>query len=429
LTRRRAFIRTVIVEIVFFAILHALLSAGLYAFFADTGPVFLSFLLALPFYGMYYARSTSSFVLFIAAHIGLIIWPLFLPAIWTPNAVIEAQLPGAPLSSMIIGYPSHLIAPLRICWFVFLLAAAIRSISVRLRGHRGFDTGYLLFCCGLLTALSLISGYFDMKPITALNAAWAFVIITGFIMYNQTARIDDSLEILTGAGKKPVSAIIRFNNAILAVFLIPVALFAVISPWLPLGRVMSLLGEAALAALRGLFQFIGWLISLFPSKTEKMPPDAALPAQEMAGLMEKQETPAWLALLEAIINALITILIVSLIAAAIGYGVYKLYKRFLATRGTENKEEEGGDVSEYIGPKFAPGPIANAVGAILRRLAPKTEAEKVRRLYFKKVRRHIRRGTAVGRSETTGEIADKLRPAENIDELTALYDRARYFIE
>jgi len=51
----------------------------------------------------------------------------------------------------------------------------------------------------------------------------------------------------------------------------------------------------------------------------------------------------------------------------------------------------------------------------------------VRRAYVKKVNWHIRRGVDVKRSDTTDIIADKIRSTEDIDELTALYEKVRYF--
>ena len=387
----------------------------------------LTLLLAIPYFGMFAVRSAANFPIFIGAHIGLAAWPLFLPVIWTPREMIAEQLQNAPLSSMLAGIPQDQIAPLRVCWFILLVIAAIRSISSRLRARHSYEAGYLVFCIGLLAILSLISGYFNMRAVTAINAVWAFTLIAGYLVYNQTIRIDESLDILSVAGKKPVSAILRFNNSILAMFLIPVVLFASISPWLPLDRAARLFGVAALAAIRGLFRFIGWLMSLFQSEQPAEIAEDAPPEQDMGGMLEEaSETPAWLALLEIIINTLMQILVVGLIAAAIAYGAYKLYKRFLATRGSGGKDDEQGDTSEYIGPKIAAKPIAEALGNLLRRLSPKSESEKIRRIYYKKVRRHIKRGADIKRVDTTGVIAEKLRPAENIDELTAQYERARY---
>ena len=425
--RRRTFIRTIIVEAIFFGILHALISILIYAFFADLWPVIFTTVLLVPYFCMYKARRAESILIFLGAHILLIIWPLFLPVIWTPRAEIFAQLPNAPLSSMLAGIPRQSIAPLRIGWFVILLLSAIRSVSLRLRGPQRYDSGYLLFCVGFLTALSLIAGYFGMTAIVTLNALWAFYMIAGYLIYSQSARIDESLEILSVAGKKPVTAIIRFNNNILAVFLIPVALFALVSPWLPLERVTRLLGESALAALRGLFKLIDWIMSLFRKEQQPIAEETPPMEQGMGGFMgEAAETPAWLALLDAIIRALMQILLVAGIAAALAYAAYRFYRRFLATRGSSEKNIEDDDTSEYIGPKLAARPVAEAIAGLLRRLGPKTEKEKIRRAYFKKVRRHIQRGAAVRQSDTAGEIAVIIRPLEDIDDLTSLYEGARY---
>ena len=392
-------------------------------------PVLLLFVLLAPYFCMYAIRPTHNFWIFAGAHIGLCAWPLFLPVIWTPAATILEELPGAPLSAMLIGIPHQQIAPLRICWFIFLVFAALRSITVRLKGRHGYDVGYLVFCIALLTALTLISGSFGMRGVTALNAVWAFTIITGYLVYNQTVRIDESLAILSASGRKPVMAILRFNNSILAIFLIPVIMFAIISPWLPLDRATGLLGVMLLAGLRALFRFFSWIMAMFDSgEPEEIPEDPPPQEQDLGGFMgDANEQPAWLALIEMIINVLLQLALVAFIAALIAYAAYKLYKRFLATRSSGGEDALGGDTSEYIGPKLAAKPIAEALGNLLRRLSPKSEAERVRRLYYKKVRRHIKKGAAVRQTDTTGEIAATLRPIENIDGLTSQYERARYW--
>ena len=425
---QRTTIRTIIVELIFFAILHSFVTTLSYALFADMLPAFLTLLLLVPYFGMFMFRNAQSIIIFLGVHIWLASWPLLLPVIWTPRAAILEPLPNAPLSYLLTGIPPQNIAPLRICWFIFMVASAVRSIYMRVKGRYGFESGYLVFSICAFTVFSLVSGYFGMSYATAVNAVWAFVLITGYLVYNQTARIDESLEIMEFSGRKPVAAIIRFNNAILAAFLIPVVLFAIISPWLPLDRAARLFGAAALAAIRGIFRFVGWFLSLFGSEEPAAQVEELPPVEQDLGPLVGQaaETPAWMQLLETIINVLIQITVVALIAAAIAYGAYRFYKLFVATRRTRGKDEPEGDVSEYIGPVLAVKPLAEALNSLLRRLMPKTEAEKIRRTYYKKVQWHIKHGAAVRGADTSGEIAVKLRPSENIDGLTALYERARY---
>ena len=61
-----------------------------------------------------------------------------------------------------------------------------------------------------------------------------------------------------------------------------------------------------------------------------------------------------------------------------------------------------------------------------RLFGPLSERERIRRLYYKTVRRHIRRGLMVGRADTTGRICEKIGRREDIGRLTELYDEARY---
>jgi len=65
----------------------------------------------------------------------------------------------------------------------------------------------------------------------------------------------------------------------------------------------------------------------------------------------------------------------------------------------------------------------------LRALLPRLKirhSNATRRAYAKKVNKHIKNGVQIRSADTTVTIADKIRPAENIDELTALYEKVRY---
>ncbi|MDR3121296.1 MAG: hypothetical protein LBU58_08200 [Clostridiales bacterium] len=444
MTQRRILIRGLIVEAVVFAFLHALIAMGLYAFFADMRPVLLSLLLAAPFFGMFAVRRKAKKLLpFLAAHIALAVWPLLLPAFWIARAPgsaavsaaaasvsgSDALVSGAPLSPLLSGLLEQGIAPLRACWFAFLLIAAVRSTAVRLRARPGdLDLGFTGFCVGLFAALALLAEHFAMRGMLPILALWAFLAIAGFLVHSQTARVDGSLGILAGTGKKPIAAILRFNNTILAVFLIAVALFAILSSLLPLGRVAGLFGAAALAALRGIVWLIMRIAALFPSGSEEAPlPEAPPPEPDVGAFaVEAAETPAWLEFLESLFMFLLNAALIAGAVAAVAYGAYRLYRRFYAARGESGADAADGDVREYIGPKRPEKPVAAALRAFARRFAPKSEAERVRHLYFRKVRRHLRRGVAIRRADTTGEIAQKILPAEDLGALTKRYDQARY---
>jgi len=62
---------------------------------------------------------------------------------------------------------------------------------------------------------------------------------------------------------------------------------------------------------------------------------------------------------------------------------------------------------------------------LLPRFRPKIR-NPIRRQYAKKVNRHIRAGIEITTQDTTDAIANKIRATENIDELTAKYEKIRY---
>jgi hypothetical protein len=316
---------------------------------------------------------------------------------------------------------------LRCAWLLALLISALRALVLRLRAASSLDRGFAAFLVCANVAALLACEYFGLRGAQPALFLWAFAYVAAYVAHSQTLRVDESLSILPGAvaGDSPARAILRHNNAMLAAFIALAGLLALMAARLPIGRLARLLGAAALAALRWLVSAIAAVARLFSRGEPPAPAQGSLPpAMEAAPLpaMEAAETPLWAQVLGAVVFWLVLAALAAGAVYAVAYGCYQLYRRFYASGYSDG----GGDVREDIGPARAAGRARMALGSLGRRLLPQTEAEKVRRAYFRKVRRHIRRGAGVLRSDTTGEIAEKILPQEDIGELTERYDRARY---
>jgi len=196
------------------------------------------------------------------------------------------------------------------------------------------------------------------------------------------------------------------------------AVVAVFSRAFPMGTALGKVGGLLLAGLR-------WLFSLWQPKDTDIPDMAPMPqaAPEMPGFMlnEAAEKAYWVELLETIIMYLILILVALAILAAIVYGVYQFYKKFYGAPPAD------GDVREYIRPELNAETMKMFWNGLWRRDAGlRGVGDPVRRAYYKKVKRHIRKGAVVRPSFTTKEIGLSIQPREDISELTLAYEQTRY---
>jgi hypothetical protein len=413
MTARRVLLRRLLADLVFFGFLHSLLSVGIFAVFRDMRPAGLSLLLAAPFLGMCALRfSAAGLPAFLAGIFALAAWPL-LPFLPFPRE-----------------FPRLL---LRHAWLLLLLASALRALILRLRAASGLDRGAAGFAVAVNAAAMLACERFGLDGAIPALFLWAFAYVAAYVAHSQTLRVDESLAILPASAERPTGAILRVNNAMLAAFLAAAGALALLAARLPLGRAAGLLGGAALAALRMLLSAILAVVRLFssgeaPQQDDAPPPPTA--AAEPFALPEAEEAPAWAQALGAIALRVAWAALAAAAAFAVAYGCYRLYRRFYGVRYSD------GDLREYIGPARgaggarakarAGGRARAALASLGRRLLPKTEAERIRRAYFKKVRRHIKRGAGVLPADTAGEIAAKILPEEDIGDLTSLYNRARY---
>ena len=126
-------------------------------------------------------------------------------------------------------------------------------------------------------------------------------------------------------------------------------------------------------------------------------------------------------MLEKIVMFLVYTAIVAGIVAGIIYLFYQLYKKFYST-----KRAYMSDIKEFAAPDATLENFAARLAEIVPFLgfAP---MQKTRKLFFKKVRQHIKKGVEVRSYDTPRDIAGKIKVSENIDALTGEYEAVRYY--
>jgi hypothetical protein len=395
MTRRRVLIRTLLADLFFFALLDCVLTAVLQFIYQDRALAALTFALLLPVLAMSVTRHfISNFFLFIGIHLLLLFSPLLLRL--------------------------DLLAQILFC--LFLLACAVYSVAVRLRGDWRINTVMALVCASAAAAIGFVLDFFGRGGAADFLAVWAFVMLLCYILHTQTAQVDSSLDVLSGSAKQPIGTMLRFNNILIAVFLIPVLAAGLLSPLFPLDRLLGGVWMVLSRFLRWIFALIGGLFTGEEVLLEESTQEQSGNMLDGVILDSSAQRPAWIEMLEEIFR---TILIIAIAAGAVLlviYAVYRLYKRFYASRSTD------GDVREYIGPEMDRDRLQDLWRGFRSRLPSfgRSEEEKIRRQYFRRVRRHIRKGVAVEKADTTGQIEGKIRPSEDIAALTEQYNHARY---
>jgi len=261
--------------------------------------------------------------------------------------------------------------------------------------------------------------HLERQAFSALFTFWAFIFVLFSMLYGQTSRLDESLNLLSNAAAQPLKMILRFNNMLLVVFGAAAASAALLASFIPLDRAVRAIGSFLLSILRFL---AGLLPAYEPPPALETAPDP--PSPDFGGMIasEAAQTPRWLELLQDILRIALLTAFACAVLCAVLYGIYRLYRRF-----HENRPGDG-DLREYIGPVLEKERLKGALQSLrsLLSFGRGTEALRVRRLYARKVRLQIRRGAPVTSSDTTGEIYDKLPFQNGLAELTGQYNTVRY---
>ena len=390
--KRRVLLRALLADLFFFANLHSFLSVAVYIAFQDLRYSFLALLLAIPFALTVLVRlRTRNIFLFSAL------------------TVVAAGL--------VLVLPAERIA--RIIFLIAGFAMVVYAFFIRLRGSMGLEWGSVALWIVLNMILVFNAGFMEMQPATTLTGLWVAVMFICHLVYVQTLQTDLALDVLADTLQTRRRRIEDFNNKIMGAFLVPAGLLLFGVGFVPTQLMDKLLARGLGGALMGFFK---WLSSLRLPKQEDTGPAASSPPGDDAGELLIREVP-WLQTLYNVAIWLILTLVVLAFLALILYALYRLYRRFYDTRGLAD-----GDERESLLPELQ---IMDLPGFFRRlRRGPvfgKSERQQIRKQYYRKIQRHIRKGIVVRRTDTPWEIADKLSAVDGeVSALTARYNQARY---
>ena len=387
MNEKRLLVADVLIQAAVFMLLCTVM-LPLASWVAGGGRLYLVYLLALPFFlTMLFRRLFTSLASFILLHAALLasvyVWP--------------------------VG------AYLKILLAIFMAVSVIYSFADRLsRDGKSLTLAFLALSAALNIGAGLITPALELDVPVSYYMTNFFIVALCYFLYRHITDVAFSLEAISLTSSQPVATIKKYNNAAIVIFMALASVAALLSRFIPVGALLRAAGNLFIAFLRFLYGLAGE-----SEVTEEPQPMPSPGGQDDLGMLGPPSEPfiLWVILEKIILFIFYAATVIGIVGGII-YLCYKLYKSFYS------KKSENADVREFVPPEAVYERIAARFGgAVPFLIAP---SQRIRRLFYRKVRKHMKAGLAVEASQTAREIAAEINKKENIDELTTLYENARY---
>jgi len=381
----RTAIKNILANMVAFLLIYTIISGVYFLFFNEVS--FVWWLMVIPFYLMQFSRARIKNVYtFIALHLLVLFGAFFI------NGFI----------------------------FAFMIMAVVYSFIVRTVGERSLDIGIGVLMLILHTLFFVLAGQYAANPhIIQQQLVGTFILTLGLIIVHiHMDNIDSSLTIISHIDDRNYRSdkILSTNNTLITVFIVLVFAIGLTTIAFPLGRIIS----NPLSGLLQILQHRGHG-NMTPSQVQRPIAEGTevytqnyAPYEEILPY-DYHERPMWL------MNLIYSVILL-LVVAGVAFALY-LFIRYFYRRHRKKGQSEDDNGDETI---LLTGNLLDDIRDLLPRFN-RYSKNAIRRAYTKKVNWHIRRGVNVKMSDTTDIIANKIRNIEDIDELTATYEKVRYY--
>ena len=308
----------------------------------------------------------------------------------------------------------------------FMVMTSLYSFIVRSAGERALDVGIGGWAMALYILLFILVGMFTANPdiIRQQLVGSSLITLSLIIVHIHMDNIDASIKFVNYMDNRTHRAdkILSVNNTLIIVFTALVFCVGLVTAIFPLGRIIARVFRAIFGQFGNGNRPLGNMIPL-----QEPPPaeEFSIPEHEIYDIELYEEIryvpdvdydAHWHGMVYHVFFVLI-----SLLALGTIYGLIMSISKFIRRRKAKQRKDVGNDDTILLERN-----ILSDIRDLLPRLG-RYSKNAIRRAYAKKVNWHIRRGTVIRRSDTTDTIADKIRGTEDIDELTAMYEKVRYF--
>ena len=353
-------------------------------------------LLAVPVFLLWLLRRliVSNKLLFFISHLMFIIVPILLPFELVNNG--------------------------RIFISVFMLVMVILSYRTKIMGPWGLHINTAVF--GVLANLifsSLLNSFeVGSAAISAYFNISSVLIMAAVILYIHIRNLDFNLLVYTSRHKRSVGGVVLANNMLAMLFIVALVGIGVVVTLVPVGAVLSVVASwiyrgfawGFLFLIRGILRVLVFFLPDF-RRLDEGPADGYEDAH--GGIFDELHEMGPVREVASLV--LLIIIFVGIIAAII----YFISLGFAESNKTSTSYEMPHDTVGKV------RVITHGFGRLIPRFRNLVK-HPIRRAYIKKVRNHIKQGVAVMPHDTPDRIADKIRSREDIDELTAGYEKVRY---
>lgn len=304
-------------------------------------------------------------------------------------------------------------------WILMVILALV-SFGLRTKGGTDPSVVSAIATTLLSAAAFVIIALVGIGPIAEMQmflGVLATINLSAHILYIQMANLDNSLVLAREIGgvHGGSGSVLQANNRLVGFFIGAMVLLGSLTA-LGLGglllrtiRTLQRLfsrENAEPLSIEGLFEQVLYLgeLELYEEYLEE-------PTLIIGALAEFDEIP--LSAVETLffILAIPTLLLIVWI-------FWYIFSYYFNRRYGKKQQVHAGDETESLS-----GSLLADLQSLLRR---REKLHPTRREYYKKITRHMRRGIAIFHHNTTAQISEKIRPTEDINELTARYEQVRY---
>ena len=356
--------------------------------------------LAMPFFALIFVRSKiMKFRYFLAIHLALLVLAVL---IW-----YDARIFGI--------------------WVIGLTIVSIAySIHTKIKGEGSLQGSSAVVVIAVLAVLSLLFAnvHPDVEGAPILINISSLTSLVAVVLYMHLDNMRFSLKLLGESDhRKQTAGAARLNNRLITIFLIIIVIFGALLIIFPSDAAALFLLRLAVDILLLPFMLIAHIMQIIAYNPEiilEVAPmeEIYIPEEEVLEIIEQEPNAAALTI-GIIVAAIAATIVVAAIIGLIILVLNDLYKAF-SKKGEAGKQSLMPD--DVIGKlKFVLGDFRDLLPRF--RLGAK---HPVRRAYIKKVNSHVKQGLVLRPHHTPEKIADKIRPTEDIDELTQRYEEVRY---
>lgn len=289
------------------------------------------------------------------------------------------------------------------------------SFAFHYSKHRDVSLALVLTAFGAFFIIGMVLAGNNIRFETALYM-FLFLLLIIYVVQAQMKNIDSTLTTSVTDSRQPVKLLSAYNNRLLLIFVAAVSFIVLISRFLFLDKLLSGLLNLCLKGLKVFLRAVLKQEVYVPELPEaKLTP---IETVDLSALSERTADRPPLIPVEVIYTVL-GIVVIALFILLIYNMVKSFYLSFARVEYTSADKRERisreGMKTEKISPAFAPFLGAGMIFS---------QRIRIRRAFAKKVRKLLK--TEVSAHETAGELAERMKSAEDVSELKERYDRARY---